>query len=473
MDPVTTSSTSVDLDLPSGTWDIFVEALNSSGEIVASGSVDDITVSDGSSATHVVNLNPLMTGAGSVNITVTWPDTITVEESKITVEFDSTSVPMNSPLITYSGTEHLLNYNNTVVASGSHRIYIKLVSSGSNQDTIFEDILVYDNLESTAVYNRNADDFKPVLPAPIIADHTVVGKYGDIPQVWIDEVKKMLLNIPGESHGRGYYYGLKLIETLNPSKYSVNCNLSSSPPESYTSQYLRYQRALRRYPDSYWETSSGEQSIWTNDTSLVRVSGSLAYCRDDLNNSINVFGWAWCWDMVDENAPGGGEDPEYYVRWAGRAYTVEDGDTGRWGLDSDDTSLTENSICMRTYIDAFEYYISNFSETTFFFSTGPIDGSNNLGENGYQRFLKHEFIRNHVQSLNKVLFDYADILSYNNAGEQAVTIWDGHTYPIIHPDNDAEYDGGEGSCHISEEGCLRIGKALWWMLARIAGWDGN
>ena len=35
---------------------------------------------------------------------------------------------------------------------------------------------------------------------PIIADHTVVDKYDDIPQHWIDEVKKMWIDIPGESH---------------------------------------------------------------------------------------------------------------------------------------------------------------------------------------------------------------------------------------------------------------------------------
>ena len=34
----------------------------------------------------------------------------------------------------------------------------------------------------------------------IIADHTVVDKYDDIPQYYIDKVKKMWLVIAGESH---------------------------------------------------------------------------------------------------------------------------------------------------------------------------------------------------------------------------------------------------------------------------------
>jgi hypothetical protein len=39
---------------------------------------------------------------------------------------------------------------------------------------------------------------------------------------------------------------------------------------------------------------------------------------------------------------------------------------------------------------------------------------------------------------------------------------------VLHPDNSGEVVG-----HISAAGALRLGKAIWWMLARIAGWDGN
>ena len=30
----------------------------------------------------------------------------------------------------------------------------------------------------------------------------------------------------------------------------------------------------------------------------------------------------------------------------------------------------------------------------------------------------------------------------------------------------------EDGDHIGEAGALRLGKALWWMLARMSGWDG-
>ena len=52
-------------------------------------------------------------------------------------------------------------------------------------------------------------------------------------------------------------------------------------------------------------------------------------------------------------------------------------------------------------------------------------------------------------------------------------IWDGHTFPLEHSENNGEDDPFDyGSGHLSNEGYLKIAKAMWWLLARIAGWDG-
>jgi hypothetical protein len=60
-------------------------------------------------------------------------------------------------------------------------------------------------------------------------------------------------------------------------------------------------------------------------------------------------------------------------------------------------------------------------------------------------------------------------LSYDDNGTKATATWNGHTYPVITPTNLSPTEG----FHFSNAGALRLAKAAWWMLARIAGWDGS
>ncbi|MFZ2338837.1 MAG: Ig-like domain-containing protein, partial [Bacteroidales bacterium] len=56
----------------------------------------------------------------------------------------------------------------------------------------------------------------------------------------------------------------------------------------------------------------------------------------------------------------------------------------------------------------------------------------------------------------------------DNNGQITTTTWNGHTYPVCTTAN--EYPVLDA--HISRTGEIRLAKATWWMLARIAGWDG-
>jgi hypothetical protein len=301
----------------------------------------------------------------------------------------------------------------------------------------------------------------------IIADHTVVDKYDSIPQQWIDSVKCMLLTIPGESHGRGYLYGLALVESIN-ADYAINEQWSGTP-EAYTSSNLRATRSYRF--GTSWFNSCGEEDFYTNSTARNSIQTGLTYTRGNYTGKI-AFGFGWCWDMTWHNSVGGTIDPVYNVRWAGSSVDGPQGDL-RWGIDAGDSVLTGNSVCLTTYLDAVSGYNTHEPGIMTFYTTGPVDGSAN-SEGGYQRYLKHEAMRDTVEKYAGHLFDYADILCWENGVEYTST-WDGHTFQNGDPQlasGGTGYDGGDGGCHITHEGCIVLGKAMWWFLARLAGWDG-
>jgi len=268
------------------------------------------------------------------------------------------------------------------------------------------------------------------LLSQIIADHTVVDRYDDIPQYFIDEVKKMWLSVPGRSHSEGYRIGLSNLESIDP-KYAVNI-VESGIPESYTDAHLRVSRAT--WGD--YDTSTGwlyEYFFWdwyTTPEGIAQTKTGISYCHSH-NLTIGAYGFAWCYDE---------------------------------GI----TDATEYINATQSYID---YCKVNDIPTVVFFTTGPLDGFIGEGEYGYKNYLRYEQIRDYVSAHpSAILFDYADIISYDNDGVQYTTSWDGHTFPAIAPTPpDDEGAGG----HISGMATLRLAKAMWWMLARIAGWDGE
>jgi hypothetical protein len=304
----------------------------------------------------------------------------------------------------------------------------------------------------------------------IIADHTVVDKYDDIPQYYIDQVKKMWLSYAGESHSKAVRTGLALLESQN-SVYQVNVT-ESGTPEGFTSSHLRASRATwgDLNNSSGWVYGYGEEDWWTNSTAISRTKAGITYCNTN-GPKLSAIGFGWCYDPTD-GYPSATADPVYGVRWFGVSFGSSSGDIVAWGLDDDDNSITGNVVNLNTYLSATQQYIdhcaANGYDTKVFFTTGPVDIV--TGDAGYQNHLKMEAIRNYVKAdPSRILFDYADILCYDDNGSLTTTTWNGHTYPIITKTNLGDASIG----HIGSAGAIRLAKAMWWMLARIAGWDGE
>ena len=125
---------------------------------------------------------------------------------------------------------------------------------------------------------------------------------------------------------------------------------------------------------------------------------------------------------------------------------------------------------VQAYIDSMSVLEDEFSGVTFVYMTG---NAQNTGSEGYNRYLRNQQIRLFCENNSKILYDFADLDAwwYNSSTslwEQNTYSWSGDDIPVEH-----EQFNGDEAGHTTFASCRQKGRAVWWMLAMIDGWEGN
>ncbi len=125
------------------------------------------------------------------------------------------------------------------------------------------------------------------------------------------------------------------------------------------------------------------------------------------------------------------------------------------------------------YLDAMDQLESDYPDVVFVYMTGHLDGTG-PGGTLYQR---NNQIRDYCATNNKILYDFADIESYDPAGNYYPNGSDWcewcETWCSTHTCPDFDCVDDDDCQHSVCFNCYQKGRAFWWMMARIAGWDGN
>lgn len=233
--------------------------------------------------------------------------------------------------------------------------------------------------------------------------------------------------------------------------------------------------AKSRLHIAYGHTSHGSQ-LTDGMSGLVTWKGSLY--------SFNNGGTGGSLDLHDYAMAG---DCGYYPDWVNntRAYlnTPANADVNViiWSWCGQVSSQTEQSM-IDNYLAPMTQLESDYPNVKFVYMTGHLDGSGSTG-NLNQR---NQQIRAYCQANKKVLFDFADIESYDPDGLV--------NYMALNANDNCDYDSSGVSrnwatrwqsthtlnvdwynCSAAHSQPLngnRKAYAAWWLWARLAGWSG-
>jgi len=243
---------------------------------------------------------------------------------------------------------------------------------------------------------------------------------------------------------------------------------------------------------AYGHTSHGSQ-LTTGMTGLVGFMNGLGYPTD-------LYAWSHNGDPADLDLHDGamGGDVGYYPDWVDNTISYlgpADSNTGRgtthpetnviiWSWCGQVSGRTEQSM-IDTYLAPMTQLELDYPNVKFVYMTGHLDGG---GQSGNLN-IRNQQIRDYCIANDKILYDFADIESYDPDGLV-------NYMPLLANDN-CDYDSDANgsldrnwaidwqdshtldvdwyncsSAHSQPLNANRKAYAAWWLWARLAGWEG-
>ncbi|NIM11931.1 MAG: hypothetical protein GTO45_07430 [Candidatus Aminicenantes bacterium] len=249
-----------------------------------------------------------------------------------------------------------------------------------------------------------------------IIDHTCTD-LSQIPDEWLQQAKEQFrIHYAHTSHGEQIVVGLQ--------RLSAGSAQTFSPWDNQANQSSKY-----RFYYAFCEVPSGQDGLRMMDGQQINYCET--YVTPDLyweseygmnitrsvlqNFDVNVSLWAWC------------SQQDYY-------------------------SEAET----QTYLDRMAELEAEFPDVIFIYMTG------NAQSEEWNRVERNDQVREYCKNNEKFLFDFADLDCWYNGQQHTV---DG--IPMEHP----HFHGDEAG-HTTYESCENKARAFWWLMARLAGWEG-